>query len=209
MQSKFVPIDQQTEEWYKLRMGIPTASKFDTIMANFGKAFGEPSKRYAIKLAIESITCIKDDSESFTNEHMLRGIAQEPIARSLYEQERFVIVEDGGFFHCESFGGSPDGIVKNDRLIEIKSVIPATHYSTLKRGNYDPTYKWQLLGNLLCSNYDTIDFISYCSNFPKQKQLLVYTIERTNEVEKEIDNLVDRIGEFNRLVEEIKLKILE
>ena len=202
--SNFVEIDQQTEEWYQTRLGIPTASKFGIIMANHGKAFGEPAKKYAIKLAVESLTGIKDSSEDFTNTHMLRGIEQESIAREIYEMQNFVNVLKGGFFHCGYFGGSPDGIIENDRLIEIKSVIQTTHYATLKRGAYDPAYKWQLIGNLLCSNYETIDFISYCSTFPEHKQLLVYTVERTNDIEDEIKLLHERIEEVSEYINQTK-----
>ena len=118
-------VEQNGEEWDALRLGKATASNFGLIMANDGKAFGEPAKRYAIQLALEQIKGCKSEF-GFSNEHMERGHEQEPIARMLYEEMNFVDVDNGGFFDHETYGDSPDGLVGQDGLVEIKSVIAAT-----------------------------------------------------------------------------------
>lgn len=71
-------VQQNTEGWDELRLGKVTASQFSCFMANQGKTFGEPAKRYALQIALEIITGKKSEF-SFTNEHMLRGHEQEPI----------------------------------------------------------------------------------------------------------------------------------
>lgn len=66
-------------------------------MANNGKAFGEPAKRYAQKIALERVTG-KREEESYSNANMERGNDLEPLARELYSQETMTDVENGGFF---------------------------------------------------------------------------------------------------------------
>lgn len=191
-------IQQNSEEWGQLRLGKVTASNFRTIMANDGGAFGEPAKRYALQLALEIINNQKAEY-SFTNQHMERGHEQEPIARMLYENEYFVDVTNGGFFDCVDYGDSPDGLVDDDGVIEIKSVIASTHYATLKRNSFDPSYKWQLIGHLDCTGRDWVDFISYCSDFPEHKQLIVYRLNRSD-CEQDIERLINRRSQFIELV---------
>ncbi|HBR5676005.1 TPA: YqaJ viral recombinase family protein [Klebsiella pneumoniae] len=200
-------VEQNGEEWDALRLGKATASNFGLIMANDGKAFGEPAKRYALQLALEQIKGCKSEF-GFTNDHMERGHEQEPIARMLYEEMNFVDVDNGGFFDHETYGDSPDGLVGHDGLVEIKSVIAATHYATLTRGAFDPAYRWQLIGHLDCSGRDWVDFISYCSDFPDGKQLIVYRLT-VAECQSEIARLRARRNEFLSLVAETKRMILE
>ncbi|AZS50054.1 YqaJ-like viral recombinase [Entomomonas moraniae] len=191
-------IQQNSEEWEQLRLGKVTASNFGTIMANDGGAFGEPAKRYALQLALEIINNQKAEY-SFSNQHMERGHEQEPIARMLYENEYFVDVTNGGFFDCGDYGDSPDGLVHDEGVIEIKSVIASTHYATLKRNSFDPSYKWQLVGHLDCTGRDWVDFISYCSDFPEHKQLIVYRLNRSD-CEQDIERLINRRNQFIELV---------
>ncbi|EOZ1522176.1 TPA: YqaJ viral recombinase family protein [Enterobacter hormaechei] len=200
-------VEQNGEEWDALRLGKATASNFGLIMANDGKAFGEPARRYALQLALEQIKGCKSEF-GFSNDHMERGHEQETIARMLYEEMNFVDVDNGGFFDHETYGDSPDGLVGQDGLVEIKSVIAATHYSTLTRGSFDPAYRWQLVGHLDCSGRDWVDFISYCSDFPDGKQLIVYRLTAA-ECETEIARLRARRKDFLELVADTKRRILE
>mgnify|MGYP002040268088 FL=1 len=80
---QFHDVQQNTDEWQALRLGKATASNFACIMANDGKAFGDPAKRYALQLALELATGKKAEY-SFSNEHMERGHEHEPVARMLY-----------------------------------------------------------------------------------------------------------------------------
>lgn len=203
----FHNVAQNTDEWQALRLGKATASNFACFMANEGKAFGDPAKSYALQIALERITGEKDDN-GYTNEHMERGHEQEPIARMLYEEENFVEVSNGGFFDWIHYGDSPDGLIGTDGVLEIKSVIPKTHYATMQRGSYDPAYKWQLIGHLDCTGRDWVDFASYCAKFPEENRLIVHRVLRS-EVQDEIERLNARRNEFLVLVNEIQNRILE
>jgi hypothetical protein len=201
----FHDVKQNSEEWDFLRLGKATGSNFGCFMANYGKAFGEPAKDYALRIALERINGFKAEF-GFSNDHMERGHEQEPVARMLYENEYFAEVLNGGFFDCGDYGDSPDGLIGDDGVIEIKSVIAKTHYATMMRGSFDPAYKWQLVGHLDCTNRDWVDFTSYCSDFPKEKQLIVYRSDR-DDFKEELKMLEERRFEFLKLVNEVEQKI--
>ena len=202
----FHDIEQNSDDWFQMRSGKLTSSNLGKVMANYGKAFGEPAKKYAVNIAIEQITG-KPIPSDYTNDHMQRGHEQEPIARMLYEDETFCSVTNGGFFDLGFVGCSPDGICE-DGLIEIKSVITNIHYANIKRQTVDPAYKWQCIGNLKFTELEWIDFISYCADFPEDKRLFVHRLRKENLAEefKQIDS---RIDEFESLVYDTKKIILD
>lgn len=195
---EFHDVPQNTDEWQALRLGKATASNFACFMANYGKAFGDPAKRYALQIALERLTGKKAE-HSFSNDHMERGHEQEPVARMLYAEETFCDVTNGGFFDCGEYGDSPDGLVGDDGIVEIKSVIASTHYETVMRGSFDPAYKWQLVGHLDCTGRDWVDFISYCSDFPQGAQLSIHRLYRADCTD-ELAMLAQRRTEFLTLV---------
>jgi hypothetical protein len=196
--SKFHDVEQNTDQWMALRLGKATASQFGCFMANYGKEFGDPAKRYALQIALERLTGKKAE-HGFSNDHMERGHEQEPVARMLYAEEHFCDVDNGGFFDCGQYGDSPDGLVGDDGVIEIKSVLAPVHYATMHRGGYDPAYKWQLVGHLDCTGRAWVDFVSYCSDFPEESRLCVYRLHR-QECEEELRMLNERRADFLQLV---------
>lgn len=203
---QFLDIKQNTDEWLDLRISKVTGSSCSKMMANYGKAFGEPAKKAAVQIALEQLTGKRSESTSYSNEHMARGHVQEPIARALYEDQYFVDVTNGGFFDCGLYGCSPDGLVADNGLIEIKSVIPSVHYSNIKRGGIDPAYKWQIYFNLMKTERDWIDFVSYCSDFPIDNQLYVHRITKEESIEQ-FEMIENRGLEFFKLVDEVKKNI--
>lgn len=195
---KFHDVQQNTEEWIALRLGKATCSMFGSFMANYGKAFGEPAKREALRIALERLTGKKAEF-SFSNDHTERGHEQEPVAKMLYAEETFSEVLNGGFFECAQYGDSPDGLIGRDGVIEVKSVIASTHYDTIQRGSYDPSYKWQLVGHLDCTGRQWVDFISYCADFPVGQQLSIHRLYR-EQCQDELGMLNERRADFLLLV---------
>lgn len=194
----FRDIDQNTDEWFTCRMGKVTASNFGTIMAHYGKDFGEPAKKYAMKIVLEKETGKR--LEGYSNRFMERGIELEPMARTLYEIETCQDVKNGGFMDYGRVGGSADGIVGNG-LIEIKSVIYSTHFQRLYEGGYDSGYQWQIQGNLWLYEKDWCDFVSYCPEFPISKSIYIFRVQRDEEA---ITKLNKRIAEFFELIDKYK-----
>jgi len=185
----WVDIEQNTDEWLDMRIAKITGSSVSKIMANYGKAFGEPAKKAAITIARELVTKKRSLIEGYSNAHMERGHKQEPIARGLYEDLTFCDVTNGGFYDNGLTGCSPDGLVNDDGVIEIKSVIDTTHFATMQRDSFDPAYKWQLYFNLKESGREWIDFVSYCADFPEKTQLFVHRIHASlsEEMFKQLD----------------------
>lgn len=201
---KWHNVEQNSPEWDELKLGRPGSSASATFMAHYGKEFGEPAQKLALRLALERITGRKSE-RSFSNSDMERGHAQEPIARMLYEEQHFVSVTNGGYFQFDEYGDSPDGLVDDDGVLEIKSVIDSVHEATINRGKPDPAYKWQIVTHLDCTGRDWVDYVSYCADFPEWEQLVVYRVHR-KDVQEELAMLADRRAKF---IELIKTKVNE
>ncbi|MCP4493290.1 MAG: YqaJ viral recombinase family protein [Gammaproteobacteria bacterium] len=192
--------------WWELRAGRVTGSTIAKVMANYGKAFGEPAKNLAANIAVEQLTGQPLQNEGYHNGHMDRGHAEEPIARGHYEDAYFVDVTNGGFYESMNTGCSPDGLVEDDGIIEIKSALPHIHYARIKRNNIDSAYKWQCLFNLRESGRKWLDFVSYCSNFPEERRLFVSRLD-LHKCDDEVKKISDRLSQFYSLVAEIKAHI--
>lgn len=192
-------VPQNSEAWLQWRIGKATGSNAGCYMANGDGAFGEPAKKYALQIALEIATGRKAEF-SFSNEHTERGHTDEPIARMHYEDAEFVDVTNGGFFDCGDHGDSPDGLIGKHGVLEIKCVTAAVHYATLRRGSFDPAYRWQLVSHLDCTGRDWVDFVSFCSEFPEASQLIVYRSTR-DDFKEELKRLADRRAQFLELVQ--------
>ena len=90
--------------------------------------------------------------------------------------------------------------------LRLSSVISSVHYSNIKRASFDPSYKWQLIGNMKYTNKPWIDFISFCMDFPEEKQLYTYRLHAEH-FEEEYRMMDERVEKFKELVEETKTNI--
>jgi len=202
---QFHNIRQNSDEWLLLRSGKVTGSGASKIMANLGKAFGEPAKKYAAQIAIERITGNYSPS-TYSNAHMERGHEQEPLARGEYEDMFFVDVDNGGFFGDDFMGCSPDGLVGENGVVEIKSVIATTHFATVKKQSFDSAYKWQLLFNLKTTGREWIDYVSYCSEFPQESRLFVHRLnadqyqDEFKAIDERVDKFINLVGECTNII---------
>jgi len=202
----FIDVEQNTDEWYALRAGKITSSNLGTIMANYGKPFGEPAKKYAVNIALEQLTG-RPISSGYTNDAMERGHVEEPIARAAYEEQYFCEVTKGGFYDLGDYGCSPDGHIGDNGLIEIKSAVPSVHFERIRKASCDSTtYKWQMLGNMKAAKKEFIDFISYCGDFHDDGKLFVIRYF-ANDFKEEFLMIESRLNEFRELISESKQQI--
>jgi len=171
------------------------------------KAFTAVASKYASNIALEQVTG-KPIISGYSNDHMQRGHEQEPQAVMLYEEQTFCTVSNGGFFGSDFVGSSPDGLVYDDGVIEVKSVISNIHYDNVKRQGVDPAYKWQHIGNLKFTGRKWIDFVSYCEDYPPGKQLFIHRLNK-NDLTKEFEMIDIRVAEFKKLVDKCRINILE
>jgi predicted phage-related endonuclease len=191
-------MEQGTDVWKAVRCGIPTASNFDRIVTTKG----EPSKqrqKYLYQLVGERITGIPE--ETYQNGAMQRGIQMEEEARKLYQFLSGEIVTQVGFCMENGYGASPDGVVSEDGLLEVKCPMLANHVGYLIENCLPSEYFQQTQGQLLVTGRKWLDFMSY---YPGIKPLII-RVERDEkfllELEKqlrifctELDSMIEKIG---------------
>jgi hypothetical protein len=184
-------IDQGSEEWLKLRLGVATASNFDKIITTTGKE-SESLKKYALQLATELM--LETPEPSFKNDVMARGNELESLARETYQEQTFNVVEQITMFKsdCGNFGYSPDGIIGDDGLNEIKCPIATTHFKYLLDNKMPTDYWQQVQGGLWVSQRKWIDFVSFNSYF-KDKKLFIVRVERDEEYIAKLAELANKV----------------
>ena len=189
-------IDQNTDEWMELRKGKFTASTFsDLFMTKSTKGY-----RNAIrKVVYETMT--GEQPESFSNDYMKRGTELEPVAREEYEKQTFNTVEDAGFFELNEWvGASPDGLVGEDGIVEIKCPAYSTMIDYLMKPELPKQYFWQVQGQLWVTGRKYCDFMCY---HPKLKPIFV-RVERDEEAIKDLEAQVELcINEVKSIIEKI------
>ena len=199
-------VEQNSDDWDVLRCDVITMSNLAKIMANYGAAFGAPARKYAARIALGQLTG-EVQTGGYSNTHMERGHEQEPMAVLEYEARYFTKVTNGGFYKVGDQGGSPDGLVGKPGMIEVKSAISDIHYDRIRRQSFDPSHKWQCLGNLKISDRDWLDFISYCIDYPEGKRIFVYRFHAKDYAD-EFEMIDLRIEKFRALIIEAKEIIL-
>lgn len=200
MTVEIIDVPQNSEEWIRARMGIPTSSMFATVMAS-GRGGGESKTRatYLRKLAGEIIT--DEPMENFTNAHMERGHAMEQEARDYYAFLRGVEPQLVGFIRNGDKGGSPDSLIGEDGLLEIKTALPHILIGYIEADKFPPEHMAQCQGNLWVSEREWLDISVYWPKMPP-------FIKRITRDEKYILNLAGEVARFNdelaALVERVK-----
>jgi len=157
---KVIECEQYSQEWWDARLGIPTASAFSQIITSKGT----PSKQadgYLNQLVAERITGMVE--ETFTSLKMEEGKAREATARRIYAMDHETPVQEVGFCLHDSglFGCSPDGLVGDDGMIEIKNPMAKTTIGCLRAGDIPADYFHQVQGGLLVTERAWCDFVVY------------------------------------------------
>jgi hypothetical protein len=164
--------EQRSIEWLEIRKGIPTASQFDRILSPVKQTPSTSQSGYIDELLAKRFEQSYEiyQEEGFISKAMQDGIDGEPAARAWYSFDRDVDVREVGFClsSCGRFGCSPDGLVEPRGLIEIKKPLLKTHIKWLREGVLPNDYKCQVHGELLATELDWVDFISYspCEDLP-------------------------------------------
>lgn len=199
-------MEQRTPEWHKARLGRLTASRVADMMARTRNGWGTSRANYAWELAIERLT--GEPTPSFCSPAMQWGVDTEDRARAAYQIHALCNVEEIGFVeHPTLFAGaSPDGLIGDDGMLEIKCPNPATHGETLLNGTIADKYMKQMQFQMACAGRQWCDFASFDPRFPEPMQLWVKRVERDDaaisEIEEhaaeflaEVEQTVDRLRE--------------
>lgn len=185
-------MEQRSPEWFAARCGKVTASRLYDVMARTKSGYAASRQNYMAELICQRLT--GKPEEGFTNAAMMRGTELEPVAREMYALNEFdaVISEVGLIDHptIAGFAASPDGLVNDDGLIEIKCPNTWTHLQTLKTGVPKYQYLLQMHAQMMCTGRKWCDFVSFDDRLPPE---LAYFKTRINfdevlaeEIEQEV-----------------------
>ena len=161
-------LEQGTDEWLEARRGIVTASTVGKLLTGTGKVANNDTSRALIEtLALERITGRVEYVHPTRD--MQRGTILEPFARDLYAQH-YGEVQEVGFVRLDgnghSLGYSPDGLVGDDGLLEIKSRTPRVQARTILDNRVPAANTAQLQAGLLVTGRAWIDYCSYSPGLP-------------------------------------------
>ena len=161
--------EQGDEEWHAARRGIITASVVGQFITpkTVKVALNDTARSAAIHLIAERITGYTEPT--FVSADMDRGNFDEPLARDMYSEHfapatevGFMVRDDWGF----RLGYSPDGVVGDDGLIEIKSRRQKKHLATILADEVPLENVAQCQAGLLVTGREWLDYVSFCGGMP-------------------------------------------
>ncbi len=194
---------QGTKEWIECRLGIPTASCFSMILAKArgGDGDSKTRKTYLHKLAGEIIT--GKPMEGFSNDHTERGHEMEAEARNAYAFIHDVEPVPVGFIRNGDMGASPDSLVGETGLLEIKTKLAHLQIEALLSDDLPRKHKAQAQGQLFVAEREFLDFVSYWPGLPP----LIKRVHREDDYIKKLE-LEIRVfnDELRQVVEQIRGK---
>ena len=195
---KIINCEQRSPEWFASRSGVPSASEFDKIVTSDGSPSKQRTK-YLYELVGQKLGALPE--ESYTNKAIENGILRESEAREMYSRDVKPVNEVGFCIHDEGYGASPDGLVEEDGMIEIKCPVLSTHIEYLIKQKLPTDYVQQVQGQLLVTGRKYNDFISY---YPNLKPLVVRVYRDEVFISRLRSELLKFIQELNELTEKLR-----
>lgn len=195
---------QGTPEWLTARVGKVTASRIADLTARTKSGWGASRANYMAELIAERLTGIP--APQYTNAAMQWGTETEPQARAAYEFYSDEKVELVGFVEhplIAMTGASPDGLVGDKGLVEIKCPNTSTHIDTLLGQSVPGKYISQIQWQLACTNRQWCDFVSFDPRMPESMRIFIRRVERDN---RAIQQLEKDVRDF---LSELAVKVLE
>jgi hypothetical protein len=188
---QIIDCEQNSPEWLRARAGLVTASAFKDVMA---KGEGKTRRTYMLKLAGEIIS--GEPAESYSNVHTERGHAMEDDARNFYSLIKDVEPERVGFIVNGRKGCSPDSLIGDKGMLEVKTKLPHLLIEVLLKDEFPPEHKAQCQGALWVAEREWIDIAIYWPNMP-------LFVKRATRDEKYIANLSAEVDRFNADLDEV------
>jgi putative phage-type endonuclease len=197
-------IEQGTPEWQALRVGKLTASRVADMLATVKTGESMSRKNLRADLIAERLTGNKIDS--YSNAAMSWGVETEPQARAAYEVYTNTLVDQIAFVDhpiIANFGCSPDGLIDDDGLIEIKCPNTSTHLDYLDTRKPPAKYMTQMMTQMAVTGRQWCDFVSFDPRLPIGLSLVVVRIQRDEDAIAKIE------AEAIKFLAEVDAKIIE
>lgn len=170
--------EQGSDEWFKIRLGKLTASKAQAISAG-----GAGLDTLVFEKVAELLT--GKMKPPYTSIDIERGNEMELVARNSYELDSVDLVKQVGFVELDEFVGcSPDGLVGDKGLVEIKCKNDANFAKYLYDRKVDPAHMWQMQMQMLVTERQWCDYVVFNDNF--ENSTVITRIERNK---KDIEKL--------------------
>jgi len=193
-------MDQGSEAWFSARCGKVTASRVADVIARTKSGWGASRQNYMAQLIAERLTGVV--AESYSNSAMQWGTDTEPQARIAYEFYEGQTVHEIGFVAHPTIantGASPDGLVGDDGLVEIKCPNTATHLETLLGDSVPSKYVTQMMWQMACTGRQWCDFASFDPRLPENMRLFVRRVNRDDELiaalEKDVSDFLKELDD--------------
>jgi putative phage-type endonuclease len=189
--------EQQSEAWFASRCGRVTGTRFKSLVT---KETTDAYKDLVTNITCEMITGKME--ETYSNAIMEYGLETEPLARKEYENlfelevktVGFIIPDEDNKFH-EWIGISPDGLLPEEGILEIKCPLMRTHLEYIEANKLPAEYRYQVQGQLFVTGFKYCDFMSFV---PGMKAFIIRVypdLELFAEFEKRIDLLIQQVNE--------------
>lgn len=199
-------IEQGSEAWKQIRLGKVTASRVADVVAKTKTGWGASRANYMAELVAERLT--GERVEGFMNAAMQWGVDHEADARIAYEFRRDAAVTEVGFVAHPTInmsGASPDGLVGDDGMVEIKCPNTATHIDTLLGEPVADKYVKQMQWQMACTGRKWADFVSFDPRLPECMRLHITRIERDDKLIASLEEMVkDFLGLLDQTVAELR-----
>ena len=163
---KILDCEQGSAEWIHARLGIPTASQFGRIVTPARKQLAAGRREYMAELIVEWVQGVPYDD--FESEWTERGQALEPQAREYYGFECDMDPREVGLCLTDNglAGATPDALVGDDGLLEIKCPMAKNHLLHLAGGVVPTKHIAQVQGQLWVTGRKWCDWMSYHDQYP-------------------------------------------
>jgi len=200
---------QGSVEWHLARCGKVTASRISDLMAQTKSGWGASRANYMAELIAERLTGVPADS--YSSPAMKWGTETEPQARAAYQFYADLDVVETGFAshpRIADTGASPDGLVGDDGLVELKCPNTATHIETLLGGSVPSKYVLQMQWQMACTGRTWCDFASFDPRMPENMRLFVRRLERNATEIGEIERrVVEFLGELQAKIDKLRAAV--
>lgn len=210
--SSDIMIEQRSDEWISSRKGKITSSEIYKIVGEGktkGSTLSETAKTYLLTKIAEELGGQTDSMSSSGIASLKWGIDLEGTAISYYEKTKSLKVDKASFIqYSDYYGGSPDGLVLPEGIIEVKCPYNSTNH--FKHGmiktNEDfkkiaPNYYYQCLSNIVCTKSNWCDFISFDPRVNKNYTMFIFRLNRN---EEDVKNILERVEIAKEYMEEIR-----